>query len=339
MIVSCSSCETKFEIPDGTYRPGRKARCSVCGNVFVLEEQDAAIAQETDFPASQEHSLPENQAATQGVDSPAAQPASPPATSPEPDFMAQMDAALADAESAGTRSVTPPPDMPEPIPAVSASVDDILLPTTPKKTETKRSKRKLFFALGAVFVLALLAYGGIMVYSAFFVAPKATDPDRISDKTVVESLGGRTSSVDTEKEAARQAAVRGLMLENLRQYTVKENESTGPMVVVEGTVVNNSDVSKDLILLEVTLFDKEGNALVLREQYCGVVLSLLQLRTLAKPAIEGALASQYMILSNNTNILPDGRVPFTTVFFDLPDSAYEFEVKLIDAQDSKKEQK
>ncbi|MCC8194613.1 MAG: DUF3426 domain-containing protein, partial [Deltaproteobacteria bacterium] len=149
----------------------------------------------------------------------------------------------------------------------------------------------------------------------------------------------RKSVPDPEKEAARLAAVRGLALENVRQYTVTENENTGPMVVVEGAVVNNFDAPKDLVLLEVTLFDNKGNALVLREQYCGVVLSLLQLRTLSKPAIESALTSQYMILTNNTDIPPGGRVPFTTVFFDLPNSAYEFEVKIVDAQDPAKTQK
>ena len=282
MIVSCSNCETKFEIPDDAYRPGRKARCSICGEVFVFSEWEEVSVQSSVLTEAQE-----------SVDSEASF-----------DF----------------------PDSP----------DDIIPPKASQKIPAKSSRKKWAVALGAALVLALLAYGGVMVYTAFFASPKGGDPDRVSDPVAVASLGGRTSGADPEKEAARQAAVRRLALENVRQYTVTENESTGPMIVVEGVVVNNFDEPKDLILLEVMLFDKKGNPLVLREQYCGVVLSLLQLRTLARPAIESALVSQYMILINNTDIPSGGRVPFTTVFFDLPGSAYEFEVKIVDVQNSKK---
>ena len=38
MIVSCPKCDTTFSMPDGLYKPGRKARCSQCANVFKLPE-------------------------------------------------------------------------------------------------------------------------------------------------------------------------------------------------------------------------------------------------------------------------------------------------------------
>ena len=323
MIVSCSSCETKFEIPDDRYRPGRKARCSICGEVFVFSEREETPDPVLAPPEVQEPVVPETPFADD--ESPAE-----PAASSRSSLMAEMDAAVASVASAEDRAASKNLfDFPD-------SPDDIIPPGVPKAIPAKPRRRKWAVALGVALVLALLAYGGVMVYSAFFMSPKGGDPDRISDPAAVASLGGRTSGTDPEKEVARQAAVRRLALENVRQYTVTENESTGPMIVVEGVVVNNFDEPKDLVLLEVTLFDKKGNPLVLREQYCGVVLSLLQLRTLARPAIESALVSQYMILTNNTDIPPGGRVPFTTVFFDLPGAAYEFEVKIVDVQNSKK---
>lgn len=228
--------------------------------------------------------------------------------------------------------LSPPPAQPAPAPP--ASPEDIVPPVSEKSAPPGRSRKKLPFILAIALAVALLGFGGVMVYSSFFAAPKTSDPARATDGKVVDSLGGRTVTEDEEKEAARQAAVRRLSLENVRQQTVTDNEKTGPMVVIEGTVVNNFDVPKDLILLEVTLYDGKGNALVLREQYCGVTLSLLQLRTLPKAAIESALSNQVVILTNNADIPPGGRVPFTTVFFDLPHSAYEFEVKIVDVQDS-----
>lgn len=38
MIVTCPQCDTFFSMPDELYKPGRKARCSQCANVFRLPE-------------------------------------------------------------------------------------------------------------------------------------------------------------------------------------------------------------------------------------------------------------------------------------------------------------
>lgn len=364
MIVTCPNCETKFEIPDDKYRPGRKARCSNCGHVFVLPEAEvpapvvapappappaapaAAIpAAAPDIPISGteissfdamlrdiENSLPEE-------GSPVDDTGFPPQKEDAGTNAKEPVAAAMDMEPKEPTAVIDEEAAP-PVPPVSpASVDDIV-PPPPAKGKRRIpipavsiNRKRLLLILGIALVVALLGYGGIMVFSALFSSPKTTDPARVTDGSVVESLGGRASQADLEKEAARQAAVRRLALENVRQYTVIDNENTGSMVVVEGSVINNFDTPKDLVLLEVTLFDKNGNALVLREQYCGITLTPLQLRTLSKAAIENALANQSSIIINNTDIPPGGSVAFATVFFDLPRGAYEFEVKIIDVQD------
>ncbi len=321
MIVTCPNCETKFEIPDDKYRPGRKARCSNCGFVFPLPDidepvaspeadaRDAVRAVEDDIDAIFAESGADGRAgALSGDDS-----ASGEATSQD-------------------QAADPPPENAAPIPAPPASFDDVVSPSAETRAP-QRSGKKFLLILVVLFALALLTYGGIMVYSALFAPVTSSDPVRASDSDVVSSLGGQSGGADAAKEAARQAAVSRLSLENVRQQTVTENEQTGPMVVIEGTVVNNFDTPRDLILLEVTLYDSKGNALVMREQYCRVTLSLMQLRTLSKAALESALSNQVDILTNNADIPPGGRVPFTTVFFDLPNTAYEFEVKIVDVQD------
>ena len=380
MIVTCPNCETKFEIPDDKYRPGRKARCSNCGHVFVLPEAEVPAPIVPDIPAAPVPPVAPDIPIVPDIPiAPAAPPAAPaaafPAAAPDmtvsSDEVSSFDALMRDLDSAlpgeeppvadvgfppheenaGTEKKEPAAAVeeeliPPPPPASPASVDDIVVPPPPPLKGKRRipipkisipavpmNRKRLLLILGIALIVALLGYGGIMVFSALFSDSKTTDPARVTDGGVVESLGGRTSQADLEKEAARQAAVRRLALENVRQYTVSDNENTGPMVVVEGTVINNFDTPKDLILLEVTLFDKKGNALVLREQYCGITLTPLQLRTLSKAAIENALANQSSIIINNTDILPGGSVSFATVFFDLPRGAYEFEVKIIDVQD------
>jgi predicted Zn finger-like uncharacterized protein len=323
MIVTCPQCRTKFDIPDDKYRPGRKARCSNCGKVFALPEPDDAVSPE-EGAALREPSLPHAAAGGEAASEGAA------AGAPLPEDEASFDAAGGDLEEVGGEARE------EDVPVPPASVDDVVPPPAEKAAAKKRGGKKLLLLFGIILVMALLGYGGMTVYTAVFAPPKRMDPARATDGAAVESLGGRTSGADQEKEAARLAADRRLSLENVRQYTVTDNEKTGPMMVVEGAVVNNFDTPKDLILLEITLYDSKGDALVLREQYCGVTLSLLQLRTLPQASIESALANQSVILANNTDILPGSSVPFTSVFFNLPRSAYEFEVKIVDVQDPAK---
>ena len=297
MIVTCPSCETKFKIPDDKYESGRKARCSSCQFIFVLPEIEPVALEE---PAISAASFPA-----------AAQVAEPPADT------SGSDAASAEASF-------PPP----------VTVEDAVLPPEPApRKKLAGKKKKILLAVGIFLVLVLLGYGGLLIYSAIFSSSEPTVAERVSDERLTRSLGGRSGDVDPEKEAARQAAVSRLALENVRQYRMLDNEKTGPIVVIEGSVVNNFDTPKDLILLEVTIFDAKGKPLVMREQYCGITLSLLQLRTLTKTALESALSNQVTILTNNTNTPSGMRVPFSTVFFDLPGSAYEFEVKIVDVQD------
>ena len=38
MIIACPKCNTKFNVPDELASPLRKAKCSFCGNIFVLAD-------------------------------------------------------------------------------------------------------------------------------------------------------------------------------------------------------------------------------------------------------------------------------------------------------------
>ncbi len=44
MLISCPKCETTFSLPDGLFRPGRKARCSNCGYIFPMALPEAQPA-------------------------------------------------------------------------------------------------------------------------------------------------------------------------------------------------------------------------------------------------------------------------------------------------------
>ena len=298
MIITCLNCSTQFDIPDSEYRPGRKARCSQCRTIFSLPEPN-----DTGEGAGGESGSIEEPAGS--------------VSEPTSDVVA---------ETAGTGAFVSLPE----------AVDDGAFEPDVPKESSRKGKSNVFIVVALVLLVCIFAAGGFLAFRMLTRSPGAHAPHVASDPSVKIALGGEKQLTPEEraKEEARQATVRNLALLDVRQYTVTENNRTGRMVIVEGKVANNFETPKDLILLEITLFDKNGNPLIIREQYCGVTLSILQLRTLSKAAIEAALSDQTVILNNNTDIPPKGQVPFITVFFNLPAQAYEFEVKIADVKDT-----
>lgn len=125
--------------------------------------------------------------------------------------------------------------------------------------------------------------------------------------------------------------VRLIALRGVRQYNIS-NEKLGNISVVEGKTVNGFPDPRELIRIEASLYDAEGKVLVSKQQLAGTSVSLFQLQVLGEQELEQALANKIDILTNNTNVPPGTEVPFMVVFYNPPDNAAEFGVKVIDAR-------
>ncbi len=126
--------------------------------------------------------------------------------------------------------------------------------------------------------------------------------------------------------------VRLMTMRNVRQYYV-ENEKVGPIFVVEGRVVNEFPIPKELIEVEAAVYGKNKQALVVKKQLAGTALSLFQLQVLEKEELESFLNNQIEILTKNTNVPTGGEVPFMVLFYDPPSDVAEFGVKIVSAKD------
>ncbi len=176
------------------------------------------------------------------------------------------------------------------------------------EAKPKGKKGKLFVLL---FVLVLLCGGGAggwWYYTQYMV--EATPEDSTTLAKSVELMTMR----------------------NVRQYYV-ENEKIGSVFVIEGIVVNEFPVAKDLIEVEAAIYGQDKTALMLKKQLAGTVLSLFQLQVLGEEELEAFLSNQIEILSRNTNIPPKGEVPFMVLFYNPPPDVAEFGVKIISAKD------
>lgn len=122
-----------------------------------------------------------------------------------------------------------------------------------------------------------------------------------------------------------------LGVRNMRQYTIP-NEKIGQITVVEGNVANGFDAPRELIRLELTLYDAQGNPVASKNQLAGTQVSLFQLQILGQNELEQALTNKLDILAKNTNVPPGGLVPFMLVIYNPPEEAVDFSVQIVDAK-------
>ncbi len=125
-----------------------------------------------------------------------------------------------------------------------------------------------------------------------------------------------------------------MTMSHVRQYYVK-NEKIGDIFVVEGNVINKFPVPKELIEVEAAIYASDKTVLKAKKQLAGTSLSLFQLQVLGEDELETFLNNEIEILTKNTNVPPDGVVPFMVLFYNPPSQVSEFGVKILSAKDVK----
>ena len=174
---------------------------------------------------------------------------------------------------------------------------------------TGDSKSKLFFK---ILVVLLVIIAGIGVWRYMY-----TQRAILENKVIKE---------DTD--------IKFITIRDVRQYYVK-NEKVGDIFVIEGKVVNEFPVPKELIEIEATIYDSDKAILIAKKQLAGRVLSLFQLQVLSEEELESFINNEIEILTKNTNIPTHGEVPFMILFYNPPTDVAEFGIKVISAKDIK----
>ena len=181
----------------------------------------------------------------------------------------------------------------------------------------KPRSRLLTLVLAAI-LLIVLALAGLLYFPGAELRVKSLFSGSDSEQPKLQNV--------TENEKG------GLIsLQNVRQYFVP-NEKIGRLFVVEGKARNDFSTPMEMIKLEGSLFDDQGQVVERREFLAGNTVSLFQLQIMSQEELEAALNANVGILSNNTNLRPGMDVQFMTVFFNPPDSVQEYGLKVIEAQ-------
>ena len=185
---------------------------------------------------------------------------------------------------------------------------DTMAPLAMKKPVKSRFKR-ILLSLLVLLVLGGSGAAGWWVYTTRMAAkPQDDSPTAVAKKVEL------------------------LTMRNVRQYYVS-NEKIGPVFVIEGKVVNEFPVPKELVEVEAAIYGPDKATLASKTQLAGTALSLFQLQVLGEKELESFLSNKIEILTNNTNIPTGGEVPFMVLFYKPPPDVAEFGVKISNVRD------
>lgn len=314
MIVTCPNCETKFNIDDKLYSPGRKARCSECQFMFILP----AVPSDAAPPAPQ----PVNAAAAQPPKATAGN------TAAGGKSMTELDALLAEEErketetaaKAGLTKSLPNELADEGVAGADSAFGDETPAQVPAEKKGGCLKRLILF-LALLLCLGGLGAGVYLIYfqgkielpfGAFKTPAPAEDP-----------VGARIADIDKVKDI--------LLIDVSHKYV--QNVKLGPLVVITGRVKNNFSAPKEMIRVEASLLDKKGKVLATQQQFVGIVVPDLQLQVLGQKELAAALDNRFDMLANNINVQPGMEVPFMVVFVYPPSTMAEYTVIVADVSD------
>ncbi|MCH5278063.1 MAG: zinc-ribbon domain-containing protein [Desulfovibrionaceae bacterium] len=186
----------------------------------------------------------------------------------------------------------------------------------------KKKSRKLSMVVMVLFVL-LAATGLLWQYTTLL------DPL----KNTLGLVKSAPKELTEAERAARLADLVGkLELRDVRPYLVHNDKIDGNISVIEGKIINGFDQPRSFIRVEASLYDDAGTLLISKNQLAGSMVSLFQLQVLSEQELENALGNNKLdILANNTNVPPGGTVPFMLVFYNPPEAASDFSVRVVGA--------
>lgn len=180
-------------------------------------------------------------------------------------------------------------------------------------------------------IIAILFFASLCFVSILWSFTDYLNP--IKEKYFSEDKADIQAKLEAENKRIEELAekVKLLQIQGLRQYTMP-NDKIGTLTVIEGKVVNGFDEPRGFIQVECSLYSESGEMLITKKQIAGTTLSLFQLQVLNQEELEQNLNNNLDIMQKNTNISPGGNTPFMCVFYNPPQNAANFNIKIISAE-------
>ncbi len=194
------------------------------------------------------------------------------------------------------------------------------LPIMPEEDIGDEPQRRYWtpVKIAVYLIILLLVAGGVFTW----LVPNA-------GRELLEAVPGLSAVADyLGIETPKQAARGGIELQNVRDHFVK-NASIGDVMSIRGTAVNHDTRPVMKIRVKAKLLDAQDQIVGEKEVYCGNLISDEDLARLTEKEVEERLSIAEGRNPPDTEIAPEGKVPFIIVFMNPPKNADKFIVETV----------
>jgi predicted Zn finger-like uncharacterized protein len=112
----------------------------------------------------------------------------------------------------------------------------------------------------------------------------------------------------------------------------EKNAQIPRIFVITGTVHNQSKKPRSFIKVRGLLLDKNGKVVKEVWAFCGNPIPIEDLRTKAPGELEKVMHTREGQKGSNKMVPPGGKIPFTLIFFEVPDGVEAFGAEVTEAQ-------
>lgn len=149
-----------------------------------------------------------------------------------------------------------------------------------------------------------------------------------SMKDVKKSVSSERVSVNDNLFITPKVGKKGLEIENIGGRFFKSNKA-GQLLIIKGTIVNNSQRTRSYMAVKGILEDSEKNPVDTKLAYAGNILTEQELKDMNIKEIEKSLNNKSGKNSSNLNVPTQGSVPFMIIFYNFPDTHSKYSVELV----------
>jgi predicted Zn finger-like uncharacterized protein len=336
MIVTCSSCLTKFNLDDSRIQPkGVKVRCSRCKHIFYVvpppETKEEIIENFESFAKYHEELIePGEKKEEAPPEAKVEKKGAPPEEGEEEAFLFSEKAPIKKPEKLAPAERVEkiahpeegeeiaPPEKLEGFPLEEPVREDRVggKPTRPKRM--MRAERR-----GPSRIIALLIVLTLLVFGIFYVWSELSSGGRLSP--YLENPVKKITEFWNEIWGIGKG---DLIVGDLSGYDEKIGET--PLFVIEGKVRNESRSTKKYIKIKVVIFNQDKLKVAEKGAVCGRTISREELKKQPVEFFQGE-----MLIKPQTEqemVTPPGKAtPFMVIFKDPPSEAKEFKVEIVEA--------
>jgi hypothetical protein len=112
----------------------------------------------------------------------------------------------------------------------------------------------------------------------------------------------------------------------------EKNAQVSRIFVINGVVHNQSKKPRAFIKVRGLLLDKSNKQLKQMVAFCGNAIPAQDLRTKATAEMQNSMRNRDGLNGANKLIAPGASIPFTVIFFDVPDGVESFGAEVVEAQ-------